>query len=119
MLDEKFTRQQITNIIFEEISNILEGRDGEAIPIENEHRLNENLGFSSLDLAQLVSVLDMEMEADPFDSLVSVTSIRTVEDLCNAYESFFRSNGQETSNCPDKELEAVRKRASERRDRRG
>ena len=49
-------------------------------------KLNATLGLSSLDLAFLVAELEAELGVDPFAKLVSITSVRSVEDLVRAYQ---------------------------------
>ena len=48
-------------------------------------KLNDTLGLSSLDLAILVSELELSFGADPFAQLVPITDVRTVGDLVRAY----------------------------------
>lgn len=48
-------------------------------------RLSDSLGLSSLDLAILVSELELSFGTDPFAELVPITDIRTFGDLTNAY----------------------------------
>jgi acyl carrier protein len=43
------------------------------------------LGLSSLDLAELVAVLDADLGADPFAADVVIGDVRTVGDLIQAY----------------------------------
>jgi acyl carrier protein len=47
--------------------------------------LTRDLGLDSLDFAQLVARLELELDLDPFTEAVSVTEIRTVGDLSEAY----------------------------------
>ena len=49
-------------------------------------KLNAHLGLTSLDLAFLVAELDAQLGVDPFARLVSITSVRTVDDLVRAYQ---------------------------------
>lgn len=53
--------------------------------VQPAHRLTGELGLKSLDLAELVAGLEMELAIDPFAELVAITSVRTVADLCDAY----------------------------------
>ena len=41
-------------------------------------------------LARIVASLEMKLDVDPFAEDVAITSIRTVGDLCNAYEKATR-----------------------------
>lgn len=54
--------------------------------VTGEQSLTNDLGLDSLDLAQLVAQLEMELGVDPFSSDVTVAEVRTVADLCRVYE---------------------------------
>lgn len=45
----------------------------------------KSLGFSSLDVAELVAVLEMELGVDPFSQGVSIMKVHTVGELCTVY----------------------------------
>lgn len=66
-------------------------RSSDVVEIKPEHVLTRDLGFASLDYAEVVATLEMLLEADPFASDVSITSIQTVQDLYNAYEKYLGS----------------------------
>jgi len=53
--------------------------------VEDSQRLSEDLGLTSLDLAQLVAVLEIRLGLDPFSTQTSISSVRTVGDLCQTY----------------------------------
>lgn len=94
-------------------------RDGEAAGnvdrIAPGATLNGDLGLASLDLAQLVAILETDLQADPFAELVPITGVRTVDDLCVAYERALA--GERPGEDPA--LAAIRERAAARRERRG
>jgi acyl carrier protein len=49
--------------------------------------LVDDLGFRSLHLARILAILEMDLDFDPFASGdIPITSVRTVGDLCSAYE---------------------------------
>jgi acyl carrier protein len=77
--------------------------------------LNGDLGLASLDLAQLVALLEVDLQADPFAELVAITSVRTVEDLCAAYE---RARAGERPAAETPAVIEARQRAAARRERR-
>jgi len=54
--------------------------------LDEEQLLVDQLGLTSLDLARLVAVLEMELDADPFTDEVPITGVRTVGDLLDAYD---------------------------------
>ncbi len=61
--------------------------------IEDHDLLIEGLGFKSLDIATLVSYLEMELDIDPFSSnQANITDIRTVADICQVYEKCLSSD---------------------------
>jgi hypothetical protein len=53
--------------------------------VANGQHLTTDLGLTSLDIARIIAVLELELGADPFASLVAITDVRTVSDLCAAY----------------------------------
>ncbi|WP_413166993.1 hypothetical protein ACL6C3_09865 [Capilliphycus salinus ALCB114379] len=89
----------IEQIIHETVLQIAQQNSAKITEIDSEQKLNADLGFSSLDLAQLVAILEIKLNADPFAELVSITTIRTVGDLCDAYEKYFN---QSEANEPEK-----------------
>ena len=57
-------------------------------PVErvgDELELRADLGFDSLDLAQLVSTLEMRLGVDPFATALPITTVRTAGDLRRCY----------------------------------
>jgi acyl carrier protein len=90
----------IEQIIHETVLQIAQQKSTEITEVNSEQKLNADLGFSSLDLAQLVAILEMKLNADPFAKLVSITSVRTVGDLCDAYDKYFNQSDAEADNQP-------------------
>ena len=82
----KLTPDGLRSVIRGKISSILRER-GEERTFSAQDKLNATLGLSSLDLAFLVADLEAELGVDPFARLVSITSVRSVEDLERAYEN--------------------------------
>ena len=55
--------------------------------LKPQHRVVDDLGFSSLDVATLTALLENRFKVDPFQSgLASITEIRTLQDMFNLYE---------------------------------
>jgi acyl carrier protein len=75
--------------IFAVLREIASQRNPELPPLERGQTLTYDLGLRSLDLAQLVATLELELQADPFARLVPITSVRTVGDVCDAYRVHF------------------------------
>ena len=103
---------EISKAVRDEVRLLLDEKDLPIREIGAEDRLNVDLGLTSLDLASLVAALEMKLNADPFQELVPITSVRTVGDLETAYVKFF-SKGQ--GGVGDEDLAKVRRRAEARR----
>jgi acyl carrier protein len=85
------------------------------LPIQGTDRLNGTLGLSSLDLAFLVAELEATLAVNPFEKLVSITAVRTVDDLVGAYCKASTPNA--TPESDEAGLEAAARRADLRRAR--
>lgn len=80
---------EIEAIVHARIRAILEDRGDANISIAGADKLSGTLGLTSLDLALLVAELESELGVDPFAKLVSVTAVRSVDDLVAAYRLAF------------------------------
>jgi acyl carrier protein len=69
------------------IQQILDQKSYNIPEIKDELRMIEDLGFSSLDIAQLIAHLEMELGADPFSERALLSSINTVGSLYNVYQA--------------------------------
>ena len=67
------------------VLEIARKRNPSLAEVKNEHRLIDELGLQSLEVAELVAMLEMRTGKDPFATQVSIGSVRTVDDLCRAY----------------------------------
>ena len=76
---------EIETIVHARIRTILEDRGDDVAAISGADKLNATLGLTSLDLALLVAELEVALGVDPFAKLVSVTAVRSVDDLVGAY----------------------------------
>jgi acyl carrier protein len=110
------TRMQIESIVHGRIRAVLAERVGEVGPLSGTDKLSATLALSSLDLAFLVAELEAELGVDPFAKLVSITSVRSVEDLVRAYQQAFFPELQRRGE--DDAVAAGVKRAQARRARR-
>lgn len=66
------------------INEILAGKN-QQLEYTETSRLVEDLGLSSLDMAELVANLELELEKDPFSNGVSITTVKAVGDLYRVY----------------------------------
>jgi acyl carrier protein len=76
---------RVEAIVHEQIHAILREQSRDVPKLSAKDKLSDTLGLSSLDLATLISELELALDADPFAELVPVTSLRTVGDLVQAY----------------------------------
>ncbi|MEV0092291.1 phosphopantetheine-binding protein [Streptomyces sp. NPDC050738] len=72
-------------VVEDEIRALSLEEDGGSGPLGLDDSLVE-LGLNSLFLAQLLIQLELELGVDPFEDRFSITDMRTVRDLVNAYE---------------------------------
>jgi acyl carrier protein len=82
--------------------------------IRDDAKLIEDLGFRSLTMARILAILEGRLNVDPFAQHVAVTSIRTVDDLCAAYEQCLA--GAPAAEQHAAALDQGRQRAANRRD---
>ncbi|PII40828.1 acyl carrier protein [Bacillus velezensis] len=62
-----------------------------AVEAGDDVRVIEDLGFSSLDIAQLVAQMEMETGVDPFSQGETISSITTVGSICDIYQKYMDS----------------------------
>jgi acyl carrier protein len=71
--------------VYEVTLDIARERTPDLPRITGAQRLSTDLGFGSLDLAQLVATLELRLGLDPFASTASLGEVHTMEDLCRVY----------------------------------
>jgi acyl carrier protein len=112
----RMTPDGLRSVIHGKIHSVLKERFGEDRAFATQDKLAATLGLSSLDLAFLVADLEADLGVDPFAKLVSITSVRSVEDLERAYlQAFFPEAAAPQA---DDGLAAAAERARTRRQRR-
>lgn len=110
------SRTELESVIHEKIRMLLDERGGAVPAIHGADTLNGALGLTSLDLAIVVAELESALGVDPFSRIVSITSVRSVDDLVEAYVKAYLPQKAEEEN--EDLLEAAR-RARGRRARQG
>ena len=55
------------------------------IAIKESSKVVKHLGFSSLDVAELIALLELELGVDPFSQGVSIMDVHTVGELYKVY----------------------------------
>lgn len=116
MLNVNVGRAEIEKAVGETIRGILSEKGSSkasaSTGMTSASTLGNDLGLTSLDLAQLVASLEISLGADPFQDLVPITSVRTVGDVCHAFERFFSG---ERAASQDPALQEIKRRADARR----
>ena len=84
--------EQIERTISTCINDILEENQRTVAWSKETHVIN-GLGFSSLDLAQLIARLEMDLAVDPFAEGMDITEIAYVENLYKVYTDALISHG--------------------------
>ena len=77
--------EQINKVIENTIKQIQEQNSYKIPEMRSELKLIDDLGFSSLDIAQLIAHLEMELNVDPFSEGALISGINTVGNLCKIY----------------------------------
>jgi acyl carrier protein len=75
-------RETVRTVLLEIVNEVA----GPVEDLDEEQLLVDQLCLTSLHLARLVAVLEMELDSDPFSDDVPITSVRTVGDLMDAYD---------------------------------
>lgn len=109
------TRAELEAVIHDKIRVTLEARGGDIPAIHGPDTLNGALGLSSLDLAIVVAELESALGVDPFLRIVPITSVRSVDDLVEAYLKAYLPPKPEA----DEDLIEAARRARGRRARQG
>lgn len=109
------SRTELEAVVCEKIRVALEERGGEVPAIHGADTLNGALGLSSLDLAIVVAELESALGVDPFSRIVPITSVRSVDDLVDAYLKAYQPQKPEA----DEDLIEAAQRARGRRARQG
>ena len=84
MLAKNDAADQVAKTVFDTITDLLAEQGLENNGFDEQAKLVDTLGLKSMDIAQVVLILEDELDADPFQE-IPITSIRTVGDLINAY----------------------------------
>ena len=68
------------------IKELLIEKDQTFTQISEDNSLVDDLGLTSMDLAILVANLELELGVEPFLEDFTITEIRTLGDLCKAFD---------------------------------
>lgn len=75
----------IENIIYDTIYELLSETNSKIDKLNPTHNLNADLGFTSLELARLIALLDHRLRDEPFAKTFSISSLKTISDLIKIY----------------------------------
>ena len=84
---------KVRETVEEAVREIMENNNLAERPVEDSSELVKDLGFKSLDVAELVAVLEIELDVDPFSDGVSLMEVRTCGDFCAVYEKAVQQKG--------------------------
>ena len=76
---------EVKNTIVSVLREIQERNSYPKKEISDDTLVVKNLGFNSLDVAELVAVLEMELGVDPFSQGVSIMNVHSVSELIKVY----------------------------------
>jgi acyl carrier protein len=79
------TLATIEQAILTSIRTIADRKPGVPGLLQREHRLISDLGMDSMDIAELVAVLEEQLGDDPFAEAASIADVRTIGDLIEIY----------------------------------
>lgn len=114
MLDAPATPETVARTVRDAVADVMAQRGLPAVEPAPEARLADTLGLKSMDLAQIVLELEDALEIDPFAD-ISITSIRTVGDLANAYLAGLGLTEAPAAADLSAEMDAARARRTDRR----
>ena len=87
-------KTDVRDVIEKLLRTIAEERGLDLPALAPRTEIVDELGFSSLMVATLIAHLEEELGVDPFqDEDVSITSIRTVQDLADVYAASLERRG--------------------------
>jgi acyl carrier protein len=108
---------QVKTVVHEVLRSVAEEESLSIEEIRGDEKLVEDLGFRSHTMARILAILEGRLGVDPFAKTVANTSIRTVDNLCAAYEQCLSGEEPgETSAADASQVDQSKQRAASRRD---
>ena len=86
MLASAAAADGVAQTIMNTITSVMNDRGLDTASLDEAAKLVDTLGLKSMDIAEIVLLLEDELEIDPFQA-IPITSVRTVGDLINAYHT--------------------------------
>ncbi len=69
------------------VAEIQRQQNYSVMEVSDSSELVNDLGLQSLDIAQLISTLEVELDIDPFSNGATLDSVITAGNLCQLYET--------------------------------
>ncbi len=108
---------EVKSVVHEVLRTVAEEESLSVTEIRGDEKLVEDLGFRSLTMARILAILEGRLGVDPFSKTVAVTSIRTVDDLCGAYEQCLSGDDEAAAGADEvPHMNRSRERAASRRE---
>ena len=103
----------VDRIVLDEVGVLLaeHGRSRDGVSLDD--ALEADLGLSSLEIVRLIERIAGALALDAFASALSITDIRTVEDLCRVYHDVLAGGSTDAA-----AIEALRQRQADAQARR-
>lgn len=98
----------VERVVLEEVGVLLAERGLSGDGVSPDDALEADLGLSSLEIVRLIASIAAALALDALASPVSVTDIRTVEDLCRVYRDVLAGGSGEAA-----AIEALRRGQAE------
>lgn len=76
-----------SEVVLEAVREIVQAKGQADREVNVRSHLVNDLGLSSMDLAELVAVLEMKTSYDPFVSEYAIATMKSVDDLIHAYST--------------------------------
>ncbi len=83
---------EVVNTIKNAIREIQEEQDYRIVELNENMDILNTLGFRSLDIAQLIAMLELELGVDPFSNGVSLAQLTTLGNLYEIYHAAINNN---------------------------
>ena len=113
MAEVESTREEVIRLIREEVERMLLLKWGSALTISEDQSLEADLGVDSLELVNLLTMIDNRLGIASVAAHPKLVGLKTVGDLLRAYIS--HSSGAADSPPTDPDLQAALRRARMRR----
>ena len=79
-------------VIVDVIGKIRSQKDMPDVELSDDKRVIDDLGFRSLDVAQLIAMLELELGVDPFAEGLPLTDVNTIGEVEQAYQNSIDKN---------------------------